>query len=93
VYSDWKSCNEVATIAAKPAAGPETPMEDPEKIPTITPPIIPAINPEKTGASDAKAIPKHKGTATKKTTRPAGKSCFQVFEKTFIFYKYLLLSS
>ena len=59
-------------------------MADPENIPTTTPLIIPAIHPEKTGASDAKAIPKHKGTATKKTTRPAGKSCFQVFEKKFI---------
>jgi hypothetical protein len=26
-----KSCNAVATIAAKPAAGPETPMDEPEK--------------------------------------------------------------
>jgi hypothetical protein len=43
--------------------------------------MIPAIKPEKTGASEANAIPRHNGTATKNTTRPAGKSCFQVLKK------------
>lgn len=33
------------------------------------PPIIPAIIPEKAGAPEARAIPRHKGNATRKTTR------------------------
>jgi hypothetical protein len=36
--------------------------------------------PEIIGAPEAKAIPKHKGSATKKTTRPAGKSYFNDFK-------------
>ena len=40
----------------------------------IIPPIIPAISPENNGAPLAKAIPKHKGNATKNTTTLAGRS-------------------
>lgn len=36
----------------------------------MIPPIIPAIIPDNGGAPDAKAIPKHKGKATRKTTMP-----------------------
>ena len=36
------------------------------------PPTIPAMTPENAEAPDAKAIPKHKGIATKKTTKPEG---------------------
>ena len=68
----------VKTIAANPAAGPLTPILEPDRPPTTTPPTIPAIKPEKRGAPLAKAIPKHKGNATKKTTILAGKSFFKV---------------
>jgi hypothetical protein len=64
----------VKTIAVKPAAGPVTLnaelLKNPTKIPPITPETIPANN----GAPEAKAIPKHKGKATKKTTRPDARS-------------------
>jgi hypothetical protein len=43
----------------------------------MIPPTIPAIIPENKGAPDANAIPKHNGSATKKTTKPAGKSSFK----------------
>jgi len=56
----------VNTMAAKPAAGPLTPIFDPLNPPTIIPPIIPEITPEKSGAPLARAIPKHRGSATKK---------------------------
>jgi hypothetical protein len=55
-------------MAVSPAAGPDTLSDDLLRAPTNTPPIIPATTPEKTGAPDACAIPKHKGKATKKTT-------------------------
>ena len=64
----------VNTMAANPAAGPETPILDPLKDPTITPPTIPAIKPENKGAPLARAIPKHNGNATKNTTILAGMS-------------------
>jgi hypothetical protein len=41
------------------------------------PPTIPAISPLKNGAPDASAIPKHKGTATRKTTILDEKSLFK----------------
>ena len=62
------------TMAAKPAAGPLTPICEPLKAPTTIPPTIPAIRPENSGAPLAKAIPKHKGNATKNTTILAAKS-------------------
>ncbi|GGI60068.1 hypothetical protein GCM10011446_15630 [Acinetobacter vivianii] len=38
------------------------------------PPTIPAIMPEIMGAPEAKAIPRHKGKATRKTTTPERRS-------------------
>jgi hypothetical protein len=38
------------------------------------PPITPEIIPENKGTLQAKAIPKHKGSATRNTTKPAFKS-------------------
>ena len=67
---------EVSTITASPAAGPLTPSGEPLAIPTTIPPTIPAIIPANNGAPDANAIPRHNGTATKKTTILAGKSLF-----------------
>ena len=68
----------VNTIAAKPAAGPLTPIWEPLRAPTTIPPIIPAINPENKGAPLAKAMPRHKGKATKNTTILAAKSFFKL---------------
>jgi len=67
----------VRTIAANPAAGPLTPICEPLKAPTRIPPTMPAIRPENKGAPLAKAIPKHNGRATKKTTILAGKSALK----------------
>jgi hypothetical protein len=39
----------------------------------IIPPTTPAIIPDKSGAPEANATPKHKGIATKKTTKPEDK--------------------
>ena len=64
-------------MAASPAAGPLTPILEPLNPPTTIPPMIPAIRPENRGAPLAKAIPKHKGRATKNTTIPAGMSFFK----------------
>lgn len=75
----------VMTIATSPAAGPETLRGDLLKRPTRIPPRIPAISPLKRGAPLAIAIPRHSGTATKKTAIPAGKSCFRHFN-IFTFY-------
>jgi hypothetical protein len=66
-------------MAASPAAGPLTPIADPLSAPTIIPPTIPAISPENNGAPLANAIPKHNGSATKKTTILAGISAFKFF--------------
>ena len=74
---------EVNTMTAKPAAGPLTPSGDPLATPTTIPPTIPAIMPANKGAPDARAIPKHNGTATKKTTMLAGRSFFKCFNKLF----------
>lgn len=79
----------VRTIAAKPAAGPLTPTVDLLIPPTTTPPTIPAISPEKSGAPLARAIPKHKGSATKNTTILEGRSDFKFlngFELFIIIY-------
>lgn len=69
---------EERTKAASPAAGPLTLSLDPLKKPMTIPPMIPEIMPLKKGAPDARAIPKHRGSATKKTTIPAGRSCLIV---------------
>ena len=65
---------EAATTVVKPAAGPETANCDPLIKDTKSPPIIPDSNPEYKGAPEASAIPRHNGSATKKTESPAGKS-------------------
>ena len=74
-----------STITAKPAAGPLTPSCEPLIRVTTIPPTIPAIIPEKRGAPDAMAIPKQSGTATRKTTIPAGKSFLISFKLIIIF--------
>lgn len=51
----------------------------------MIPPIIPDIIPENKGAPDAIAIPKHKGSATKKTTKPDGKLLFRLANKFVLF--------
>ena len=63
----------VKTIAVRPAAGPDTEIFELLIVPTTRPPTIPEIIPDKGGAPDAKAIPKHNGSATKNTTSPEGK--------------------
>ena len=68
-------------MTAKPAAGPLTPNGEPLATPTTIPPTIPAIIPANNGAPDAKAIPRHKGTATKNTTMLAGKSFLMLLNK------------
>jgi len=65
---------EVKTTAAKPAAGPLTLVCDQLMDPTTIPPKIPEMTPDIKGAPEAKAIPRHKGNATKKTTKPAIRS-------------------
>ena len=55
------------------------------KKPTTIPPTTPDIIPEKSGAPEAKAIPKHSGSATKKTTKPEEKSDLR-FAKRLIFF-------
>lgn len=75
----------VTTIATSHAAGPETLRGDLLKNQTIIPHMIPAISPLIKGAPLATAIPRHRGTATKKTAIPAGKSCFRYFN-IFTFY-------
>ncbi|GEM56429.1 hypothetical protein FB1_26500 [Flavobacterium branchiophilum NBRC 15030 = ATCC 35035] len=46
--------------------------------------MIPDNIPENKGAPEAIAIPKHNGSATKKTTKPDAKSAFSV-EKKLLF--------
>jgi hypothetical protein len=58
-------------------------MLDCENAPMITPPTTPAIMPEIGGALLAMAMPKHKGNATKNTTKLADKSAFIVFPNKF----------
>ncbi len=72
------------TTADKPAAGPLTLVCDWLKKPTTIPPIIPEIIPDNKGAPLAKATPKHKGSATKKTTILAGKSYFNFVNIVYI---------
>lgn len=58
---------EAATIDVSPAAGPLTLSGDPLSFPTTMPPMIPATMPEKSGAPEASAMPRHSGNATRKT--------------------------
>ncbi len=69
----------VKTIAARPAAGPLTLTCELLKKPTTKPPVMPAIIPEKSGAPEARAIPRQRGNATRNTTRPDAKSDFIYF--------------
>ena len=69
-------------IAVKPAAGPLTLRLDLLRLPITIPPIIPEINPEKSGAPEASAIPRHNGNAIKKTTNPddmSERKCENIF--------------
>ena len=63
-------------MVERPAAGPETDNCDPLTNETTIPPIIPERTPAYIGAPEAKAMPRHRGSATKKTERPAGRSYF-----------------
>lgn len=67
---------EADTTVVSPAAGPETASCEPLIRETTMPPIIPDSKPAYSGAPEARAIPKHSGSATKNTERPAGKSFF-----------------
>ncbi len=72
---------EAATTVVKPAAGPDTASCDPLINDTIIPPTIPESRPAYNGAPDANAIPIHKGRATRKTEKPAGRSCFSKIKR------------
>jgi len=72
-----KSVIAINTIAVNPAAGPDTLRCDLLKKPTTIPPTIPEIIPDSGGAPDAKEMPKHNGSATKKTTNPEAKSALK----------------
>ena len=80
-----KSVIAVNTIAVNPAAGPETLIWDLLKYPTTIPPMTPAIIPENKGAPEAIAIPKHNGSATKKTTKPDAKSDLRLAKRLIFF--------
>jgi hypothetical protein len=80
-----KSVIAVRTIAVKPAAGPDTLICEVLKYPTTIPPTIPEIIPENKGAPEAIAIPKHNGSATKKTTKPDAKSDLRLAKRLIFF--------
>lgn len=65
-----------ATTVVRPAAGPDTLNGDPLIKEITIPPITPENIPAYKGAPDANAIPRQRGSATKKTEMPAGRSCF-----------------
>jgi hypothetical protein len=71
-------------MAVRPAAGPLTLKEEPLSEPTTMPPTTPAIIPEKSGALDARAMPRHRGRATRKTTIDAGISAAAFRNNLFI---------
>ena len=58
--------------------------------PTTIPPTIPEITPDKRGAPLAKAMPRHKGKATKNTAILAGKSFF-IFENIVVMFNVILI--
>lgn len=60
-------------------------MFDLLKNPTRIPPITTEIIPEKRNAPDANAIPKHKGRATKNTTKIRCEIRFEVCQKINFF--------
>ena len=65
------------TTVVSPAAGPETLSGEPLSRETIKPPIMPDKMPVYNGAPEASAIPRHRGSATKKTVNPADRSCLK----------------
>jgi hypothetical protein len=73
-----------ATMAVNPAAGPLTLKEDPLRRPTTMPPTTPAIMPAKSGALEARATPRHRGRATRKTTIDAGISAAALRNNLFM---------
>ncbi len=83
-FSPPNSVIAAITIDAKPAAGPDTPIAELEMNPTTIPPMTPATIPEKSGAPEAKAIPKQSGSATQNTTTPEDKSVRHVDKIFFI---------
>jgi hypothetical protein len=66
------------TITARPAAGPLTWRGEPASGPTTMPPMMPVRMPAAGGAPEARAMPIHRGSATRKTTSDAERSlrCF-----------------
>lgn len=58
----------------RPAAGPLTLTAEPLSTLTTSPPTMPATMPASSGAPEASEIPRHRGSATKNTTSPAGAS-------------------
>ena len=81
-----KSVMAPKTMAAKPAAGPETEIGELLMNPITSPPTIPAKIPESGGAPDANAIPKQSGNATRNTTIPEGIFSFIPPNKVFVFF-------
>ena len=85
--------SEDKTMVISPAAGPDTPILLLLSMPTMMPPTAPAIKPEKmfgrplmfSTVVDASPTPRQRGSATRKTTILAGKSCFQEEKKEFNF--------
>ena len=72
------------TNAARPAAGPLTLSGELLSAPMTMPPIMPEMIPLKNGAPDAREMPRQSGKATKKTTRPDGRSDFKKLVFGFI---------
>src|SRR6218665_2085040 len=66
-------------MEVSPAAGPLTLVWEPLIYPTTKPPTTPAMTPDKSGAPEAKAIPKHKGKVTRNTTIAERKSVLKKF--------------
>ena len=74
-----KECNWLIvakTIATSPAAGPATLICEVLRVPIMIPPTMPEIIPESGGAPEANAMPKQSGNATRNTTKPEAKFCF-----------------
>ena len=65
-----------------PAAGPLTLVCEPLSHATSRPPTTPLTMPANIGAPEARAMPRHKGSATRKTTNPAARSLGREFPLT-----------
>src|SRR4051794_35313295 len=66
-----------ASTTVRAADGPLTCSGDPPKRLATSPPTTAEIRPESSGAPAAKATPRDRGTATRKTTIDARTSCFR----------------